>query len=214
MGLELLLEPVKWVDELSLRAYCKAGDIFEEATEKSRYKLALYLGVANIGVAFAYALPLISANYDLIFPEGIQHSTTFHIENLSNPICGLLLGNLTYNDIKHSYKLLKTKGQEGSEKVLDRFNEAMGWINKRVRLPTLAMSTYLANQTVSDFSDRPLLAALELGLTFILGSLASSIYLKGKDEEILKKEPLWTRAYNSLSNGIEKLRPQTINTYQ
>ena len=202
MPLEDLLGPLKYVDEAILKQYAKISRYWEEKRE-SRYSLALgcdILFIAGVMLARKMVSSAVPAE---------------HVPNIYAQITSLAMIAIQGNNFCHTLSNLMNPPDYGLD-VEDKHNYVTTKINRLTRLPMFIGLTGLsiyAGITYEGSNWRDYVFCGVGAISFL--SIASSMYIKDADSEILDKEPSLVKAfswlkekYHGAKEKVEKYLPR------
>lgn len=197
MSLESLLKPVKAVDEELLRKYTKFVKK-RELKGKSRYSLC-YLGIAASFIG--------GSTFALNIPE----------QPVLYGIYTILYGCIIGSDIVRT-KDYSEGGNNLETKVMvmeDPDTILLKNISKYLRLPFFLSAVGFGIKSLVELyqglvhQDSETLSQSLTGFVTATGffGISSSMYLKDADPNVLKKNPLWKRAYNWAKEKVSSYLP-------
>lgn len=197
MSLEVLVKPVKWLDEQILRQYSKLTEKCGGGA-RSKYILATVLS--------APTWVTMCGTYEVVYTIGINAFTRGY-DTVQNVI-GLIRGE--------HLKGVKETGDGLQITSKELFN--MERFMKVIRMPMFLFGSSfmvkggvnLFNYLTSDDQSSLASAIQDFQLGFSSLGLASSIYIKNNDPKILDKEPAWKTAYNWLREKASSLSPEPV----
>ena len=172
---DTVLAPVRWSDELLLRGYSKLGDLFEEKTGLKREGLAF-------AVEAAVFLNLVSKTSTYAVQHGVLE-TFFNIQSAPwyQHAAGIFLALAFGLDIDDSiFRLYENRMSKQTNNARDVLYRQF----RKLRFPLVVFAAVSAYH--GSF------------MAFEASIVASSMYIKSNDDDKLRKDPLWTRAYHAL----------------
>ncbi len=193
MSLEDLLKPAKWVDREVHARYMEIG---QKIPEKNLYKVTTALQFIGLIPAILYTPNAFKLPLALLFAFDMSKNL-FSLENT--------------NTLKYAIEPVPNEEPFPVEKRVMSYEK----IKKIARLPLVLIGTAalikagaditysILNQQPIDTSDYFQIAG---GLGYIC--LASSIYLKDKDEDLLKREPKLKKIKAFFVNIYEGIKPK------
>jgi len=190
MALELLLKPLKIVDEGIQKRYTKLGKKWEDQGH-SRYSIAMPLT--------AYAAITGSI-------VGLYSDLTF----------GFFIWDMWSNLTKRPYGT----GEEGLSDVIDRcpVQEVFKKVDRTVRLPLFIAGLGYMSKALYGVADSMISGDnsgfVNFASDFTVGSslfaMASSLYIKDIEPKLLDKEPFLKKAYNWVKDKVISSVPQPL----
>lgn len=188
-------------DEAIARQYTKITKKWEEKGH-SRYSLTFLSDLSSLGAALFYS---VSSFFIYDFLRGFIHGT-INWSNLYIDVIGLGTGN--HQGIKEDVnkKII-------SDPAANELNKLMS----SIRLPLFVAGASLVGkagvQAYDYFANGSAINSAQAtdditkGISLLLS--ASSIYIRGSDNSLLEKQPMWKQAYNSLKEKIFSPNPVT-----
>ncbi len=194
MKLELLLKPVKWMDEQILRQYTKIGKKWEDKGRNIK-GLTIPLSLVSIGLYWAPIIPII-------------------------PGYGYYIGM----DITRNLFEKKRDVTSGEIAIDNPMFVIYRKLHNATRFPLFATGVAMTTKGLIDICrglagkenlSPESLGSFCLGLSFL--STTSSIYLKDRDPKLLDKAPAFEKVYNWIKEKIQiepVLQPAPVHSLE